>query len=56
MKVKFLDIIEKNYYGYRDKNVLEESPQKTSYLKKLSEIVHNIENAKGKMLEADPNL
>lgn len=31
-------------------------PVKTSKLKELLEIFHNIENAKGKMLEAYPNL
>lgn len=31
-------------------------PGKTSKLKERSGIFHNIENAKGKMLEASPNL
>lgn len=55
-----MGILKKVVMTYNEKN--EDGPQeeatlvKTFTLKELSELFHDIENTKDKMLEADPNL
>lgn len=58
-KGKFIGIMQKVImtYNEKDEDGLEEATLVKNFtLKELSEVFHDIENTKDKMLEADPNL